>query len=124
MVWVVLVQVWNHLWCLEVWIAHKLVIWRLWIVLEVADEVTTWSLWIVACILALGLFKVVWRMRAEDREALGLIGEGIWKFLSHLEWFPWTWIVLEGLSMTQVVLELSRSRVLGPNVVTFKSTYT
>ena len=114
-----MVQVWNHLWCLEVWVAQNLVVWRLWIFLEVAGKVTTWSLWIVACVLALGLFKVVWRMRAEDREALGLIGEGIWKFLSHLEWFPWTLIVLEGLSMTQVVLELSRSRVLGPNVVTF-----
>ena len=119
MVWVILVQVWKDLWCLEVWVAQKLVVWRLWIVLEVAGKVTIWSLWIVACILALGLFKVVWRMRAEDREALELIGEGIWKFLSHLEWFPWTRIVLKGLSMTQVVLELSRSRVLGPNVVTF-----
>ena len=118
MVWVVLVQVWKHLWCLKMWVAQKLVVWRLWIVLEVAGELT-WSLWIVACILALGLLKVLWRIRAEDREALELIGEGIWKFLSHLEWFPWTRIVLKGLSMTQVVLELPRSRVLGPNVVTF-----
>lgn len=117
MVWVGLLHVWKHLWCLEARIVQKQVVWRLWIVLEVAAEVT-WSLWIVACILAVGLLKVVWWIRAEDLEALEMIREGIWKFLSHLEWFPRTRIVLKGLSGTQVFLELSRSRVLGPNVVT------
>ena len=82
-----------------------------------AAEVT-WSLWIVPCILDLGLLKVVWWIRAEDLESLEMIGEGIWKFLSHLECFPLTRIVLKGLSLTQVLLELSWSRVLGPNVVT------
>ena len=106
MVWVGLLHVWKHL-----------VVWRLWIVLGMAAEVT-WSLWIVSCILDLGLLKVVWWIRAEDLESLEMIGEGIWKFLSHLEWFPLTRIVLKGLSLTQVFLELSWSRVLGPNVVT------
>ena len=112
-----MLHVWKHLWCLEARIVQKLVVWRLWIVLEVAAEVT-WSLWIVACILAVGLLKVVWWIRAADLEALEMIGEGIWKFLSHLECFPLTRIVLKGLSLTQVFLELSWSRVLGPNVVT------
>ena len=110
MVWVGLLHVWKHL-------CQKLVVWRLWIVLGMAAEVT-WSLWIVSCILDLGLLKVVWWIRAEDLESLEMIGEGIWKFLSHLEWFPLTRIVLKGLSLTQVFLELSWSRVLGPNVVT------
>ena len=115
MVWIGLLQVWKHLWCLEAGIVQKMVVWRLWIVLGVAAEVT-WSLWIVACIL--GLLKMVWWIRAADLGALEIIGEGIWKFLSHLECFPLTRIVLKGLSLTQVLLELSWSRVLGPNVVT------
>ena len=114
MVWVGLLHVWKHLWCLEARIVQKQVVWRLWIVLEVAAEVT-WSLWIVACILAVGLLKVVSWIRAEDLEALEMIREGLWKFLSHLEWFPRTRIVLKVLSVTH---ELSGSRVVGSNVVT------
>ena len=52
-----------------------------------------------------------------------MIGEGTWIFWSYLECFPGTRIVLKRLSVTQVILELSGSRVLGPNVVALKSTY-
>ena len=119
--WVVLLQVWKYLRCLAVGVAQKLVVWRLWIVL--AGEVI-WSLWIVASILALALLKVVWWIGTENRGALEIIGEGIWIFLSYMECFPGTWIVWKRLSVTQEFLELSGSRVLEPNVVAFKSTYT
>ena len=109
-----MVQVWKHLWGLAVVVAQKLVVCRLWIVLEVVGE-----MWIVvACVLVLGLLKGFCWIRATNRKALELIWEGVWKFLSHLEWFPRTRKVLKGLSETQIFLELSGSKVLGPNVVT------